>query len=57
MSLTVVISIRVSSVQIFVGNLNGERRRATARKAQKNDQPIKYQLGAIGCILLNYDTV
>ena len=27
------------------------------RKAQKNAQPIKYQLGAIGCILLNYDTV
>ena len=25
--------------------------------AQKNAQPIKYQLGVIGCILLNYDTV
>ena len=33
------------------------RRRAAARKAQKNAQPIKYQLGVIGCILLNYDTV
>ena len=35
-----------SSVQIFVGNLNG-RRRAAAWKAQKNAQPAAYRMGAI----------
>ena len=54
---TLVIKHCFSSVQIFVGDLNGDRWRATARKTQKSAQSVRYQLDAIGYILLNYNIV